>query len=109
MTRGELVAALRELDIRLHSAEVQQFFLGQPQRVRDRFVSHRQEVTFFEGKLTNAVLESIATKLEELSKDLDAGVADLRRKLAALERSVAIINTLARVLGLVARVAALAA
>jgi hypothetical protein len=109
MTLDELLNSLHRLELRLRSAEVQNFFRGQPQTVRDRFVSSLQEVSFLSGKLTNAQLRAIADKLDELSDDLKAGINDLQGKVGTLNNAVVILDTLGTVVGLVARVAALVA
>jgi len=80
MTLDELLNELRAIERTLRSAEVQNSFQTQPEDVRNRFVSYRQEISFLVGKLTNAQLSEIADKLEELSDDLNAGITSLREK-----------------------------
>lgn len=109
MTLDELLTNLRELETSLRAAEVQSFFERQPDNIRKRFVSFRQEVSFLVGKLTNAQLSRIGQKLDELSDDLNAGINELQDKIAALNNAVAILNAISTVLGLAARIAALAA
>ena len=109
MTLEELLTSLQGLETGLRSAEVQGFFEKQPENIRKRFVSFRQEVSFLVGKLTNAQLSRIAQKLEELSDDLSAGIGELQGKIDALNNAVVILNDLAALLGLVARIAAIAA
>jgi len=108
MTRDELLDELRELELNLRSPEVQDFFLTQPVDVRNKFVSYREEISFLVGKLTNAELEEIADKLDELSDDINAGITSLREKIQALNDAIEIINALGTVLGHVARIAAIA-
>ena len=109
MTIDELLTGLRDLEVKLRSARVQNFISQQSEDVRTRFVSFVQEVSFLVGKLTNAQLAAIADKLDELSDDLRAGIDDLQGKLDAVNNVVAILNTLGTVVGLAARIAALAA
>jgi hypothetical protein len=109
MTLDELLTNLRNVETKLRSAEIQNFFAGQPEAVRTRFVSSRQEVSFLLGKLTNAQLGAIADKLDELSDELKAGINELQGKIDELNNVVAILNTLGTVLGLAARIAALVA
>ncbi len=108
MTNDELLNALRDLEVRLRSADVQAFFMKQPDNIKKRFVSFRQEISVLVGKLTNAQLAHIAAKLDELSDDFKSGIDQLKGKIDALNNAVAIMNLLGGVLGLAARVAAFA-
>lgn len=109
MTHDELLEALRKLEISLRSAKTQDFFMGQSQDIRNRFVSFRQEITVLVGRLTNAQLARIADKLAELSDDLNTGINDLQGKISVLNDAVAFLNTLGTVVGLAARIVLLAA
>ena len=108
MTLENFLQALRRLDLRLGEYEVERFFKENP-TYQQRFISFRHEVAFLVGKLTNAQLNHIANKLDELSGDLNAGISDLRGKIDTLNDAVAILNALAAVLGLAARIAVLLA
>ena len=55
---------------------MQTFFLAKAQATRDRFASLRNELSRQIAKLSNAELEDIATKLDELSDDLEAGMEE---------------------------------
>lgn len=107
MTLDELLDYLREVDSRLYSPEVQNFFQNQPKKIRNRFISFRQEVVFLVGKLTNAQLSKIAQKLDELSGDLNASMRDLQEAISSLNSAVTIISLLDSALGLAARIAVL--
>lgn len=107
MSLDELLRDVRDLELLLRSAEVQNFFKNQPEEIRNHFVSFRHEVTFLVGKLTNAQLKRIENKLDELSADLNQGINDLRSQIKALDDEVAIMDTLSRALGLAARIAVL--
>jgi molecular chaperone GrpE (heat shock protein) len=106
MTNETLLKELRAIERRLRSAEVQTFFLAKTQATRDRFASLRNELSRQIAKLSNAQLEDIATKLDELSDDLEAGVESLTNTLDRLEKTVTILNGISKVLGLVGRVIA---
>ena len=73
MTPDELLATLRSLELELRSSEVRELFAKEDPAARERLVALRQEVTLLVGRLTNADLSSIASKLEELDGDLTAG------------------------------------
>lgn len=107
MTLNELLSFLREIEKNLRSSEVQDFFEKQHEDIRKRFSSFRQEVSFLVGKLTNAQIESIAKKLDELSDDLNKGIDELERGLGELKDAVAILNTFTTILGLAARISVL--
>ena len=106
MTKDGLLAELREIETNLRSAEVQEFFQAQDQDVRDRFVSLRHEISVAINQLSNAELQAIADKLDELAPDLKAGVDRLKAKIQQLENAVSILKTISDVLGLVGRVVA---
>ncbi len=106
MTRDELLTMMRDVETQLRSAAVQAFFQKQPEDIRKRFVSFRQEISVLVGRLTNAQLSDIAAKLDELSPDLKAGIDDLKGKIDTLNSAIAILNLLGNALGLAARVAA---
>jgi hypothetical protein len=106
MTQEELLRQLRAIERRVRSAEVDTFFQGKSQASRDRFVSLRNELSHQIARLSNAQLQNIAGKLDELSEDLEAGVENLGEKLRRLERTIAILNTFSAVLGLVGRLLA---
>jgi hypothetical protein len=107
MTRDELLGCLQEVDGRLYSPEVQNFFENRPEEIRNRFISFRQEVAVLVGKLRNAKLSSIEQKLSELSSDLNASISHLQREIDNLNNAVAILSSLGSALGLAARVAVL--
>jgi gas vesicle protein len=108
MTQEELLRQLRAIERRVRSTEVNTFFQGKSQASRDRFASLRNELSQQIAKLANAQLKNIAEKLDDLSKDLEAGVENLDDKLRRLEKTVAILNTFTAVLGLVGRLLAFA-
>ena len=107
MTPDELLTTLRSLELELRSSEVRELFAKEDPAARERLVALRQEVTLLVGRLTNADLSSIASKLEELDGDLTAGVQRLRARLTALKSGEAILDSLGAVLGLAARIALL--
>ena len=109
MTKNELLTELRAFETKLRSAEMQSFFASKKQETRDRFVSLRGEVSVAINKLSNAQLQEIANKLDELSGDLEAGIANLKDKIEKLNNATIVLNKLSTVLGLVARIVALVA
>jgi exonuclease VII small subunit len=106
MTKKELLRQLRDLELRLRSAEVQSFFRTKSQATRDRFVSMLNEISQHIAQLETAQLQHIANKLDDLSDELEAGIDNLETKLDKLENTVSILNTISTVLGLVGRVIA---
>jgi|SRR5215813_4705853 len=104
MTKTELLKDLRATEIRQRSSEVQGFFQSQSQATRDRFVSLRNELSQQIARLSNAQLQDIADKLDELSEDLQAGIGDLQSQLDRLNNAISILNTFSTVLGLIGRV-----
>jgi biopolymer transport protein ExbB/TolQ len=107
MTRDELLSQLRSLEVRLRSAEVQDFFSTQDQKVRDNFVDLRLQLSQRIDQLANAQLQDIADRLDQLSPDLEAGIQSVQQTLDRLDKAIAIINTISSVLGLVGRVVAI--
>jgi hypothetical protein len=108
MTKNEVLTQMRALEVRLFSAEVQDFFKTKSQPTRDRFASLLSEISQQVAKLTNAQIAGISNKLDELSPDLEQGIKNLQGKLDSLENTVTILNTISTVLGLVGRVLAFA-
>ena len=107
MTLNELLDALRELDTKLYSVEVDDFFVNATKDKADAirtveglseneaklkaekeilkpYISYRQEVAVLVGRLTNAVLVRIEEKLSQLSEELSDGIQDLQQKLDRL-------------------------
>lgn len=105
MNPEELLNALRELEIRLRSDPVQDFFKEQPEATRERFVSRRQEVSALVGTLTNAQLDRLADRLEGLSPALQAGLQALEGKMAGLKNAVEVLEVLDMVIRLASRMA----
>jgi hypothetical protein len=108
VTRKELLGLLRRTERTLRSAAVQEFFEGQTDEQRARFVAGRQELSLLIDRLANAALADIAAKLDELAPDLRAGVDELAVALDRLAKPAAVLSSLASVLGLIARVAVVA-
>ncbi len=106
MTRDELLADLRKLDLELYSPRVQTFFETQDDGTRKRFVQIREQVGMRVEQLTNAQLKEIANKLESLSKELTAGIEALNESIGQLNDAVAVLHALDSVVGLVGQVVA---
>ena len=109
MTRDELINILGEIEGKIRSGNVQDFFMNRPQPERDAFVKLRQDVTLLADDLRNARLGNIAERLDQLSAEFNEGIDDLNGKIRALNDAVAIMDILAKVINLAVRIAALAA
>jgi hypothetical protein len=107
MTKDELLAALRVLELKLHSVDVQDHFRTQDAPTRERFVAERIELSRMVGLLTHAQLATIQQQLSQLDVDLREGIDDLKQTLDELADTVAIFTATSRILGLVGRVLAL--
>ena len=109
MTRDELINVIGDIEDKLRSGNVQDFFRDRPQPERDRFVRLRQDVTLLAEDLRIARLGDVADRLDQLSGEFNEGIASLGKKIGALNDAVAIIDVLAKVLNLAVRIAALTA
>lgn len=107
MTLQELLKDARSLDRLLRAPVVQASFLAQPEDVRRRFVSHKQELSSMIARLTNAQTEAIAGKLDELSAEIKKGAAEVSSKIDQVDKPAPLLKALASFLGLLARVAVL--
>jgi len=106
MSREELLAHLRAIELQLRSAEVQIFFQHQSQADRDQLVLMRNEISQQISQLANAQFQHLANKLDDLSADLNAGINNLQDELNSLDSVISVLNTISNVLGLVGRVIA---
>lgn len=106
MTKDELLAALRALELKLHSVEVHERLRTQDAQSRERFVADRIELSRMVGLLTHAQLGSLQEQLSRLDEDLRIGIADLNEKFEAFSDTVAVLDATSKVLGLVGRVLA---
>ena len=107
MTKDELLTALRALELKLHSVEVQEHFVAQDASTRERFVAERIELSRMVGLLTHAQLATIHDQLSRLDRDLQDGIEDLEETLDQLGDTVAFFDATGKILGLVGRVLAL--
>lgn len=108
VTRRELLAELRDLELALHAPAVQARFEKQPPEVRQRFVEDRLEISHYVALLAHAELADIQGQLARLEPELRDGIARLSSALDAAARTAAILNALTSLLGPLARVLALA-
>ncbi len=106
MSREELLAHLRAIELQLRSAEVQLFFRDKSEEEREQLVTLRNEISQQISQLANAQFQHVADKLNELSPDLNDGINNLQGELNTLEDAIAILNTISNILGLVGRVIA---
>jgi gas vesicle protein len=106
MTRAELLKELRTLEVRLRSAEVQEFFTTKTQPTKDRFVAMRNELSKQIALLANAELEDISEQLDDLSDEIEEGIESIADRLDELATTVSVLNGISTVLGLVGRVIA---
>jgi len=107
MTPDELLQNLRGLELELRSAEVQSAVAALPPDQRTRFVTERQKLSASIGRLENAELSGILSRLNANEDSLKDGIASLRREIDSVERTVAIVNAVGTVAGFAARVAGL--
>ena len=78
-----------------------------PPDQRTRFVAQRQKLSASIGRLENAELSEISSRLDKNADSLKDGIASLRREIDSVERTVAIVNAVGTVAGFAARVAGL--
>ena len=108
MNKDELLVELRRLELELHSTEVQQHFMSEPDAERrKRFVEERIELSRMVGVLTHEKLSSIQQQLTQLDPQLRAGIKEMDAARQSLEDTVAFLNSLGKILGVVARVLAI--
>ena len=108
MNKDELLVELRRLELELHSVEVQQRFMAEPDAERRKqFVEERIELSRMVGVLTHEKLSSIQQQLTQLDAQLRAGIKDLDAARQSLEDTVAFLSALGKILGLVGRVLAI--
>ena len=108
MDLQELLRETRAIERALRAPVVQASMLGQPEEVRERFVSARQELSSLVARLVNAQIEALATKLDELAPDLKKGIAEIGARMDQLDKPAPLLKALGGFLGLLARVAVLA-
>jgi hypothetical protein len=108
MTKDELLVELRRLELELHSVEVQQHFMNEPDaELRKQFVEERIELSRMVGVLTHQKLTAIQQQLTQLDSRLRVGIKDMDTALANVEKTVAFFGALGKILGLVGRVLAI--
>jgi len=106
MTQEELLKELRALELKLRSADVQEFFKTKTQPTKERFVKMRNELSQQISQLANAELEHISEKLDDLSDEIQEGIESIGDRLDELSTTVSVLNGISTVLGLVGRVIA---
>jgi hypothetical protein len=105
--KDDLLQELRDLEMALGTAEVENLVAQEDELTRKKFVALREQVTVAVGTLENAQLADIAARLDQLSPELNVGIAQMKKALISGESAIAIINAASGVLGLAGRVAAL--
>lgn len=106
MTQADLLKELRSLELRLRSAEVQEFFKTKTQPTKDRFVKMRNELSQQIAQLENAELEAISGQLDDLADEIEEGIESVGKRIDELATTISVLNGISTVLGLVGRVIA---
>jgi hypothetical protein len=105
--KQDLLNQLRDLEIQLGQADLENFMLQQDEPTRKKFIESREQVSIEIGTLENAELAEIAGQLDQLAPELKAGLAQMQHELRAINNAIAIVNTVSTVLILAARVTSL--
>jgi hypothetical protein len=106
MTQAELLKELRSLELRLRSADVQEFFKTKTKPTKDRFVKMRNELSQQIAQLENAELEDISGQLDDLADEIEEGIESVGKRIDELATTISVLNGISTVLGLVGRVIA---
>jgi hypothetical protein len=101
----DLLRNLRDLEIKLGTAEVEDLIIEQDEATRKKFIASREQVSITIGRLENAQLSEIADQLDQLGPQLTDGIAKMKHELTVINNAIAIVNTVSTVLSLAARVA----
>jgi hypothetical protein len=103
MTADELLSALRRVEARLRSPELQQLFEDADPPTRQQFVGLRLEVSRQVAALTTANLAAIQQQLSGLEVELRSGIAEVEATLVDLQNTMAILSATSKILATVGR------
>ena len=104
MKKEDAIDAIRAIEIKLNTQEVEDKLIRNPS-----FVSIRTEIRLLRRKLEFEKLELLADQLESFSSDLVSGIKKVQADLKSLTAVKKTIDNLNSLLGIVARAIALAA
>ncbi|MFN6481937.1 MULTISPECIES: hypothetical protein [unclassified Nostoc] len=103
--REEVINKLRDCELKLYSAEIQNKFEQQTDTAKKRkFIDERIDLSVLRVKLESATLEKIAARLKCLEEDLNDGLEALAKSIDNVQNTVDILTTIKNVTGLVARI-----
>lgn len=101
----EILRKLRECEIELYSAKIQEKFEKETDIEKKRkFLDERTDISVCRVRLEGAILEKIAARLKCLEKDLNEGLENLRNAINAVNDTVEILATMKNITGLIARI-----
>jgi len=111
--RQQLLTALRETENKLDSNEIlmkftDEFADDKDEAKMNRYFDDRTEFILAKRKLQDALIMSIAERLEKLNKDLELGIKNLNQELRNLSNTIAILEAVERVIGIISRIVLLA-
>lgn len=111
--RQQLLTALKETEENLLSNQTLMKFKGEFARDTDkaklnRYFDDRTDFILAKRKLQDALIVSIAERLEKLNKDLELGINNLNKELKNLDNTIAVLETIERVIGIISRIIILA-
>jgi molecular chaperone GrpE (heat shock protein) len=102
--KQELLPRMLEIEEQLHAPETQARFSNSTNpSVKANFVAFRLNYSTQIAKIQNAILENIATKLQQLEPQLRIALNNLDNELQSLEDDVAILNGIKIVTNLVSQ------
>jgi hypothetical protein len=103
--REEFINKLRDCELKLNSAEIQDKFEKENDIVKKRkFIDERTDLSVLRVKLETTVIEKIAARLKCLEEDLNEGLKALNKSIDDVQNTVDILTTIKNVTGLVARI-----
>ncbi|WP_373525642.1 hypothetical protein [Nostoc sp.] len=111
--RQMLLTALKETEENLLSNETLIKFKGEfavdgNKAKLNRYFDDRTEFILAKRRLQDALILSIAERLEKLNKDLELGIENLNKELKKLDNTITILETVERVIGIISRIVLLA-
>ncbi len=103
--RENFINKLRDCELKLNSAEIQQKFENEIDIVKKRkFIDERTDLSVLRVKLETTIIEKIAARLKCLEEDLNEGLEALRKSIDGVQNTVDILTKIKNVTGIVARI-----
>lgn len=111
--RQQLLTALKETEENLLSNGTLMKFKGEfavdhDEAKLNRYFDNRTEFILARRRLQDALIMSIADRLEKLNKDLELGIENLNQELKNLQNTITILEAVERVIGIISRIVLLA-